>query len=98
MGDGAAVWLAGSCRYAEELLERERSQTGIDAELATGCDHSPARALHDRALREGSDTVGDDGSAQSARALHVARGLRPPTTPQFRRYRQSVRRISPTGS
>jgi len=54
---GAAIWLAASCRYAEELLERERSETGIAAQLATGCDRSPARALHVRALREGSDLV-----------------------------------------
>ncbi len=123
-GRVAAVWVAASCRYAEELLMRERSETGIDAELATSCGRSPARALHDRALREGSDlvvvgashhhqlqrlspgddaiataerapcaiaiapsghharpatwariAVGDDGSAQSARALEIAREL-----------------------
>jgi nucleotide-binding universal stress UspA family protein len=121
---GAPIWLAACSRYAEEMLNRERDAAGIDAELVTGCDHSPARALHERALREGCDlvvvgashrqdllrlmlgdhatatvdgspcaiaiassgyrdhgtawttiAVGDDGSAQSARALDVARGL-----------------------
>jgi nucleotide-binding universal stress UspA family protein len=57
LGRGAAVWLAASCRYAEELLKRERGETGIDAKLATGWGCSPARALHDRALREGCDLV-----------------------------------------
>lgn len=57
LGRGAAVWLPACCRYAEELLERERSETGIDAGLAIGWERSPARALHDRALREGSDLV-----------------------------------------
>jgi nucleotide-binding universal stress UspA family protein len=124
LGSGAALWLAASCRFAEELLERERSETGIDATLATDCGRSPARALHDRAHREGSDlivvgashrhqllrvllgdnaiatvdgspcaiaiapsgyrarhgtwttiAVGDDGSAQSSRAMGVARRL-----------------------
>ena len=57
LGRGAAVWLPACCRYAEELLERERSETGIDARLAMDWVRSPARALHDRALREGSDLV-----------------------------------------
>ncbi len=126
MGSGAALWLAASCRYAEEMLERERRETGIDAELVTTCNRSPARALQERALRDGMDlvvvgashrhhlprllfgddaiatidgspcaiaiapadyrtrgtdwktiAVGDDGSPESARALHVARGLAP---------------------
>jgi nucleotide-binding universal stress UspA family protein len=121
---GAPIWVAACCRYAEDVLSRERDETGIDAELVTCCNHSPARALHDRAVREGCDlvvvgashrhhllgltlgddalatvdgspwaiaiapsgyrdhraawktiAVGDDGSAQSARALEVARGL-----------------------
>jgi nucleotide-binding universal stress UspA family protein len=54
---GAAIWVATCCRYAEELLARERDGAGIDAELIACCDHSPARALHDRAAREGCDLV-----------------------------------------
>jgi hypothetical protein len=55
---GAALWLATSSRYAEELVQRERSESGITAELVTGYGQSPARALRERALCAGSDLVG----------------------------------------
>jgi nucleotide-binding universal stress UspA family protein len=56
-GCGAALWSAASRRYGEELLRRERTATGIDASLATDCSRSAARALHERALREGCDLI-----------------------------------------
>jgi nucleotide-binding universal stress UspA family protein len=71
VASGAALWMAASCRYAEDLLERERRETGIDATLATDCGRSPARALHDHAIRAGNDVivVGASHRNQLLRAL-----------------------------
>jgi len=56
-GRAGAMWLATSYRYAQALLDREREQAGIAAETTTLCDSSPARALHELAVRERADLI-----------------------------------------